>query len=57
LHPEPKVDPCQLGDRHHSGTVIGSKRFQNEDAEQLVDTRSGGQDKVQTYCDILKLNH
>jgi hypothetical protein len=28
----------------------------NEDAQQLVDTISGDQDKSQAYCDMMKLD-
>ena len=38
-----------------SGWALAQSAVTNEDAQQLVDTISGDQDKTQTYCDIVKL--
>ena len=38
-----------------SGWALAQSAVTNEDAQQLVDTISGDQDKTQTYCDIAKL--
>jgi hypothetical protein len=35
--------------------ALAQSAVTNEDAQQLVDTISGDQDKTQTYCDIAKL--
>ena len=37
------------------GWALARSAITNEDAQQLVDTISGDQDKTQTYCDIVKL--
>ena len=37
------------------GWALAQSAVTNEDAQQVVDTIRGDQDKAQTYCDIVKL--
>ena len=38
------------------GWALAQSAITNQDAQQLVETISGDQDKAQAYCDIMKLD-
>ena len=38
------------------GWAVAQSAITNQDAQQLVETISGDQDKAQAYCDIMKLD-